>query len=264
LILSLTFHVAVSSLLFLLIKYESPVNLEKKTDWIQVETVPVMKKNREVVKNSRRIVQTEKTEKSNIAKADAYLGAQNQQVDRQTVSGSKTSKQGSPNTQAQATRERVKTLSHLGLNLFSSAKSGQPETNWATPGTRPEDFLPGMKESDRTALNTQEFKFYGYFQRIRTRLDRAWVPVLREKLIAYYHSGRQLASDMDHTTQLMVVLNGQGEIIKVVILGESGTQELDSAAIAAFNKAGPFPNPPKGIVDRDQEVKIPWDFVLKT
>ena len=138
------------------------------------------------------------------------------------------------------------------------------DSNWATPGTRPEDYVPGMKESDRTALNTQEFKFYGYFQRIRDRLDRAWVPVLREKLGAYYRSGRLLTSDMDHITKVLVVLNGQGEIVKVIILRESGTQELDSAAIAAFNKAGPFPNPPKGIVDRDKEVKIPWDFVLKT
>ncbi|MEO5970578.1 MAG: energy transducer TonB [Bdellovibrionia bacterium] len=261
--LSMGFHAIVLVLLILFINYESPVNREIKDNWIEVEAAPAEKRP-EIVKNNRRIVQTEKGEKVEIAKTDSQLGAQNQKVDRETVSRSRSSKLGSSKSQAHTLREPEKTLSHLGLKFLPAVKKSPDESNWATPGTRPEDYLPGMQEADRTALNTKEFKFYGYFQRIRDRLDRAWVPVLRERLKAYYHSGRHLASDTDHVTKVMVILNGQGEIIRVVLLGESGTQELDSAAIAAFNKAGPFPNPPKGIVDRDREVKIPWDFVLKT
>jgi protein TonB len=48
------------------------------------------------------------------------------------------------------------------------------------------------------------------------------------------------------------------------MLSESGTGDLDDAAVGAFNQAGPFPNPPKGMIDLNQEIKIPWDFVLKT
>ena len=31
----------------------------------------------------------------------------------------------------------------------------------------------------------------------------------------------------------------------------------------AFQQAGPFPNPPKGMLDADGFVRIRWDFILK-
>ncbi len=155
----------------------------------------------------------------------------------------------------------------FSVRPFQMQKHEQNEGNaprWATPGTRPEDYVKGMKESDQTALNTKEFLFYGYFQRIRERLDRAWVKILRVKLALYYNSGHQLANDMDHTTQVLVVLNRTGEIVRVELVNESGTRALDDAAIEAFNQAGPFPNPPKGMTDVNGEVRVPWDFILKT
>jgi protein TonB len=121
-----------------------------------------------------------------------------------------------------------------------------------------------MAESDRTALNTSEYRYYSYFQRVRERLDRAWVPMLKDKLTSFYRAGRHLASDRDYTTKLLVVLNASGEIVRVLLLEPSGTYALDDTAIAAFNRAGPFPNPPKGMVDLNQEVRVPWDFILKT
>ena len=36
------------------------------------------------------------------------------------------------------------------------------------------------------------------------------------------------------------------------------------AGLLAVRDAAPFPNPPKGMVDGNKEIKIPWDFVLKT
>ena len=38
----------------------------------------------------------------------------------------------------------------------------------------------------------------------------------------------------------------------------------DQYSVDAFQKAGPFPNPPKGIVEDDGFVRIRWDFILKT
>jgi outer membrane biosynthesis protein TonB len=43
----------------------------------------------------------------------------------------------------------------------------------------------------------------------------------------------------------------------------SGIKELDDAAIESFNDAGPFPNPPKGLVV-DGKVTIEWGFVVKS
>jgi TonB family protein len=79
-----------------------------------------------------------------------------------------------------------------------------------------------------------------------------------------YRGGRQLAGDMDHTTRVLVTLNKAGEIVRVDLVEESGTRVLDDAAVRAFNQAGPFPNPPQGIVDRNGQIQIRWEFVLKT
>lgn len=216
---------------------------------------------------TKRVVQTEAGDKVEVAPKKAFLGWQNQVVERQTVSknhsvSQKSAARSKPRPQVSPQKTL---LSNLGVPLLSRArpvKDDSPE--WATPGARAEDYVKGLKESDVTALNTTEYLYYGYFQRIRERLDRAWVPILKKKLFTYYHSGRHLASDMDHMTKVVVTLSATGEIKRVRMISESGTRDLDEAAVAAFNQAGPFPNPPKGMIDRNGEVSVPWDFVLKT
>lgn len=225
-----------------------------------------------------RIVQTEAGRKVERAKENAMKGWQNQEVDRETVSKNRMTQSGSgasvPRPLAKSgkqsqTREESAPLAKFGIPMLpigrEQAKPGQESAPEFTQlGSKPMDFIPGVQEGERTALNTKEFVFYGYFQRIRERLDRAWVPLLREKVTQIYRSGRRLASETEHTTKVLVVLNSQGEIIKVRMLSESGSQDLDDAAVKAFNKAGPFPNPPRGIIDAAGEVLIPWDFILRT
>lgn len=233
----------------------------------------------------KHIVQTTPGKQVEKAAKDAFLGEKNQVVDRETVSKSHRISIGQSPTmsQAKAPKESAKTeaekaekdviqtgpLSQFGVPILSHLKRlnqapAQREPQWATPGQVTEDYVKGLKESERTALNTREYVFFGYYQRIRERLDRAWVPILREKLTKYYRTGRQLASDMDHTTRVLVILNQQGEIVRVQVLSESGSRDLDEAAIRAFNLAGPFPNPPRGIVDPDGQIQVPWEFILRT
>jgi len=234
----------------------------KALTWIEVE--PEKKSKEQAEKDrKRRIVQTDPGKKTPEAPHDSFLGFQNQKVDRETVSKKRTTALGS--TPKDSSSKRKKTLSNLGLPIIpSSPKLDMDRPEWATPGTRPQDYIQGLNESDKTALNTREYLFYSYFQRIRDRLDHAWVPILREKLVHYHKAGRQLAADTDHVTKVMVVLNESGEITRVKLVSESGTRDLDDAAVAAFRQAGPFPNPPKGMVDLNHEIQIPWDFILKT
>ncbi len=269
-LLSIFIHLCIVLAWVCLVHDQATDQRNKKLTWIEVESNS--KKNEETSK--RRIVQTEIKEKSTRAKPDAFLGLQNQIVDHQTVSKNKVIIAGNQNKVGSKdlhksneikSNSNSNSLGKFGLAILpKDSEKFTDEPVWATPGTRAEDFVPGMTESDRTALNTKEFVFYSYFQRIRSRLDQAWVPILREKLAAYYRNGRHLASEMDHTTRVLVILNDKGNIIRVKVLSESGTRDLDDAAIGAFNRAGPFPNPPKGMMDSNREVQIPWDFILKT
>ncbi len=227
--------------------------------------------------NSRRIVQTSQGRRVEEAAPDAFLGEKTQIVDRQTVSSDRNTRMG-----RDSERERKKagardpkktaTLAKFGLGLPSPTKRlpGQDLADdsgrWAGPtgDSLPTDYVYGFRESDRTALNTKEYVFYGYFQRIRQRLDLAWEGILRDHLIKRYKYGRALASNMDHRTRCLVTLDAKGEVVRVQVVEESGTRELDDAAVKAFNKAGPFPNPPRGIVDASGRIQIRWDFVLRS
>lgn len=264
----------VACLLFLSQRAAHPV---KPLTWIELDPLPKRALKKPNDHEHHQIVQTESGRRVKEAADDAYLGAQNQVVDSQSVSKEKTIVMGHKPAQPQVglpTREEAQPqavpLSHFGVPIKPQSKDWKEavlkereETNWASQGTLPQDFVKGVRESERTALNTKEFVYYGYYQRIRERLDRAWVPILREKLLRMYRTGRRLASDMDHTTRLIVILNARGEITRVNVLSESGTLDLDDAAVKAFNRAGPFPNPPKGIADASGEIQIPWNFILK-
>lgn len=268
----------------------------RKTTWIEVEpfdAAKIERKAREMAKREReerdknRIVQTRVGKETKEAAPDAFLGEKTQVVDRQTVSKEQQTKIGSvsrpepaantrpkPETQAEVAKkpEPIPALSKLGLAMIPSPKKAAEEQEdpfrdrvaaQDSEGV-PQDYVKGFKESESTALNTKEFVFFGYFQRIRQRLDLSWSISLREHLTRFYRGGRALASEMDHTTRLLVTLNSTGEVTGVEVVEESGTRTLDDAAVKAFNRAGPFPNPPRGILDQAGQIKIRWDFVLKT
>ncbi|MBI3534428.1 MAG: energy transducer TonB [Deltaproteobacteria bacterium] len=254
-----------------LIRVSQYTNTEdKKIIYVEIEEP---KKNN-ITEKTKRIVQTAQLEKSTEAPQNAFLGAQNQKVDQETMSLKHMVQAGSSQTSKipEKAMQKPKTeIANLGLALLPHettqlSKEHIPERLGDEWNAReiPQDYIRGVRESDRTALNTKEYMFYSYFQRIRQRLDLAWGGTLREKLTKLYRSGRELASDVDHITKLIVILNGNGEVVKVQVIEESGVRDLDEAAIKAFNQSGPFPNPPKGLVDRQGIIKIRWDFILKT
>lgn len=124
------------------------------------------------------------------------------------------------------------------------------------------DHLEEIPLGDLTHLNTIEYKFFGYYHRIRQKLEGFWGRSVQEKAEQLASGGRALASDA-HFTALRIVMNSAGEIVDVVILGSSGVKELDDAAIESFNEAGPFPHPPKGLIV-DGRVTIEWGFVVNS
>lgn len=124
------------------------------------------------------------------------------------------------------------------------------------------DYLEDVPPGELTHLNTVEYKFYGYFFRIKQKLEGFWGRSVQEKAALLAKNGRVLVDD-EHVTALRIVMNATGEIIEVVVLGSSGVRELDDAAIESFNAAGPFPNPPRDLIV-DGRVIIEWGFVVSS
>lgn len=126
-----------------------------------------------------------------------------------------------------------------------------------------DDYLKEVPTGLQTMLSTREFVYYSYYNRIKDKLRQQWEPKIKEKFEKIMRQGRRIASTGDKTTQVVIILDDRGTLIRVQIIGQSGVTDLDDAAVEAFRAAAPFPNPPKGIVEKDGTIKIRWDFVLE-
>ncbi len=139
--------------------------------------------------------------------------------------------------------------------LIQKGKSGRESAS--------RDYLKDKEKGLQTLLNTREFAFYTYYQRIRNKIQFLWEPAIEQKVRHLFRQGRRIASTQNHITKVMIVLNHQGQLEKVQVLEKSSWRDLDSAAVEAFRAAEPFPNPPKGIVEKDGKIRIRWDFILE-
>ena len=125
------------------------------------------------------------------------------------------------------------------------------------------DFVEEVPLGDMTNLNTTEFKYYGFYHRIRQKLEQHWGSSIKDKAKNLYRSGRRMPASENLITSVAVTLDETGKILDMQIQGTSGVRELDQAAIESFNKAGPFPNPPKGLLIGGRAT-IQWGFVVKS
>ncbi len=126
-----------------------------------------------------------------------------------------------------------------------------------------DDILKGVREGQGTVLSTREFRFYSYYHRLKELLRQYWKPNVERQISRIWNKGKNINSD-EMVTRLLVLLDENGKIQKISKVSGSGFMELDEAAVEAFQKAGPFPNPPKGMIDADGFVRIRWDFILQT
>lgn len=298
-IVSLTFHVVLTLVLFLFSRNQKPLEksvevviLEKPTEILKPKPKDLLtEKSKTPPGLPSRIVETDENFANNKKDDNArFLSAKNNTVEKETRA---------------KTGEQFKNVLKHGAKTVDSAKSDKKEKTTATKSTpdlfakdfdpyaklqakqeafeqkkadvakaaetgaekgeqsSTNDHLENVGEDLVTKLNTKEFKYYGYYQRIKSQLNQWWGPKVRERVVRMFKKGRMLASEGNKTTKLVIVLNDVGTLVRVQVLGESGIRDLDEAAIDAFRAAAPFPNPPKGIVDADGTVKIRWDFVIE-
>jgi len=217
------------------------------------------------------VVQKSAGQEAKEAKKDAYLSDRTRVVNEERSAESPGELKGAPGLPSapQPRVARPLRLSDFGVKIVPKKPLDyQQQRNWAQAQTgealKGGQYISGMKEGEVSALNTKEFVFYSYFERVRQQLDQAWQPILRANVQRLLKAGRHLASNADYTTRTLVTLNQKGEILRVQLLEESGTFDLDQAAVDALNKAGPYPNPPKGLIDSTGTVQIRWDFILRT
>jgi len=121
-------------------------------------------------------------------------------------------------------------------------------------------FLGVPEEGDRTLVNTRSFKYWDFFERVKERVRSQWNP---GPLYAARDPDGRLYGRRDRLTILAIALDASGHVLRTEVKRESGLSFLDDEAVRAFQKAGPFPNPPAGLVDDQGRIVFTFGFLLE-
>ncbi len=249
----------------------------KKEERVEI----VVLDQRQAEKMMRIVEQNEKPLNDEVPEDAKFLSAHNQRVVKETraqnhgdfKNSAGRGDQGRAQEQKVANRKSGRKILNKGTipslaDLrpkydFSKKVEDTPASHNSGEASQTNDYLKDTPPSLETVLNTREFVYYSYYQRIREKIRQFWEPSIREKVKKIFAQGRHIASEKDHITRVIIILDKDGELMGVQIVGESGLKDLDDAAVEAFRAAEPFPNPPKGIVEQDGKIRINWDFILE-
>lgn len=125
------------------------------------------------------------------------------------------------------------------------------------------EYIPGVKEGSFTALNTDRFTFYTFYNRLNEQLRSRWVQRIRNYTDGLGPEGLKQLAEMERITQVEVLLTPKGQLIRTLVHKSSGDRSVDDAAVLAFQDAAPFPNPPQGMVQEDGIIHLHYGFVVQ-
>jgi TonB family protein len=127
-------------------------------------------------------------------------------------------------------------------------------------GAAPNDHLKDAEEGEGTYLNTREWKYASFFNRVKQSVGMQWNPnaaLIRRDPTGQTYAGR------DRHTLLNVTLDESGRVAEIRIEKSCGLDFLDLEAVESFKRAQPFPNPPAGLLEDDAKVHFKFGFFME-
>jgi len=122
------------------------------------------------------------------------------------------------------------------------------------------DHLEDVDNGDETALTSKRWVYASFFNRLKRQVAQNWDPVSvwrhRDPTGAVYGFKTRV-------TEVRVSLSRKGEVENIVVTSPSGVTALDDEAVRAFRSAGPFPNPPEGLIQKDNMITFPFGFFFE-
>ena len=123
------------------------------------------------------------------------------------------------------------------------------------------DYLPDVREGDFTALNTAEFIYYSFYRRVEESIVSLWNYYINE-YIGKHPDVRANLKNRDYITEIEAVLDSSGNFTRMYVVRSSGVAGIDDAPGKAFVEASPFENPPKGMIEEDNKIRMRWRFIV--
>lgn len=121
------------------------------------------------------------------------------------------------------------------------------------------DHIDGVDEGDGTFLNTHEFKYASFFNRMKRGIAQHWRP---QSEYRRRDPTGNVYGVRSRTTVLQVTLTPDGSVEDIDVTQSSGLDFLDYVAVSAMQSAQPFPNPPRGMLNEDGFIVFGFGFTL--
>jgi len=122
------------------------------------------------------------------------------------------------------------------------------------------DHLEDVDNGDETALSAKRWVYASFFNRLKRQVAQNWDPISvwrrRDPTGTVYGFKTRI-------TEVRVSLSRKGELTKILVTTPSGVVELDEEAVRAFKSAGPFPNPPDGLIQKDNMITFAFGFYFE-
>jgi TonB family protein len=143
------------------------------------------------------------------------------------------------------------------------AMSGQPSQlpPGKTPGAPFADHVPNLPRGEATFLNSRQYAYATFFNRLKRTVSQYWHPQVRDHYGGAFGVPTGRGGGALQTT-LLVSLRADGQLASVSLDSPSGERKFDDIAIRAFQEAAPFPNPPRGLIERDGQIHFHFGFIL--
>lgn len=116
-----------------------------------------------------------------------------------------------------------------------------------------------LSSDRRFSFNTEKFKDFEYFRKMKQKIANNWYPPTLSNLRHYYIGGytqsRLIASQ---EVYIYFTMNRQGDVLSVVLRDSKGNQYLDQSCIDAITNSRTFGPVPESI--KGEKIVIPFIF----
>lgn len=199
-----------------------------------------------------------------------FLSEQDQRVKEETQAAQK-GMTANRDTNPQAQNSQTATKS--GSQRSEKSEDGYQEFNIGDQLRQMSEFENGtstvgevlpqdVKIGSFTALNTDRYLYYSFYARMEERIRHPWESRVQNLINSMDRATAIAASRRPWTTQVEFLLNPKGEVVKALLMKESGIPAFDQAAIRAFQEAKIFPNPPQGMLQDDGFIHVKFGFTV--
>lgn len=123
------------------------------------------------------------------------------------------------------------------------------------------DHLDDVDNGDETALNAKRWVYASFFNRMKRQVAQNWDP---QTVWRRVDPTGTVWGNKTRVTEVRVSLGAKGDVQKIVVVGPSGVTDLDDEGVRAFKAAGPFVNPPEGLVNqKDGLITFAFSFYFE-